>query len=94
MCRNYTKGRDYYDLIWYQGRKIHPNFDFLNNAIAQTEDVKAVINEENFKSILIEKIQLTDFNKVKNDIMPFLIDPKELRYFEKEVFMSFFEHIH
>jgi predicted nucleotidyltransferase component of viral defense system len=25
LCRAYTKGRDYYDLIWFLGRKIDPN---------------------------------------------------------------------
>ena len=35
--RKYTKGRDFYDLVWYLGRKVFPNLELLNNAIQQTE---------------------------------------------------------
>jgi len=88
LCRKYTKGRDYYDLIWYLGRNITPNFDFLNNAIEQTEDHKYTINPDNFHTILIGKINSTDFEKVKYDVTPFLMDPKEVKYFEKAFFIS------
>jgi hypothetical protein len=35
LCRNYIKGRDWYDLAWYVTRKITPNFVFLQNALEQ-----------------------------------------------------------
>ena len=38
--RKYTKGRDFYDLIWYLGKNLNPNFELLNNAIEQTEHKK------------------------------------------------------
>lgn len=88
LCRKYTKGRDYYDLIWYLGRDLTPNFEFLNNAIEQTEHEALDINKANYYTILLEKINQTDFSSVKKDITPFLVDPKELRYFEKDFFES------
>lgn len=88
LCRKHEKGRDYYDLIWYLGRDIKPNFTFLNNAIEQTEHIKSNINEDNFYSVLLERIRKSDFRKIKSDITPFLIDPKELKYFEKDFFTA------
>lgn len=35
LCRPYTKGRDWYDFIWYTSQKIEPNWDFLSSAIHQ-----------------------------------------------------------
>lgn len=36
LCREYNKGRDWYDFIWYVSRKTHINFIFLSNALNQT----------------------------------------------------------
>lgn len=55
--RKYIKGRDFYDLLWYLGKKIMPNFTLLNNAIYQTERKKININAGNFKEFLITNIK-------------------------------------
>jgi hypothetical protein len=36
LCREYGKGRDWYDFIWYVSRKVRINFTFLANALNQT----------------------------------------------------------
>jgi len=38
LARNYTKGRDIYDLFWYLSDQSwpEPNFDYLNEALKQT----------------------------------------------------------
>ena len=35
LCRNYTKGRDWYDFSWYISRKVTLNFKLLTNALRQ-----------------------------------------------------------
>ena len=35
--RKFTKGRDFYDFIWYLTKKVKPNYTLLNNAIKQTQ---------------------------------------------------------
>jgi hypothetical protein len=35
LCRPYTKGRDWYDFIWYAARKIAINHDLLSSALNQ-----------------------------------------------------------
>jgi hypothetical protein len=81
--RKYTKGRDIYDLIWYLGKELLPNFTLLNNAIEQTEGKNSTLNRDNFKEFLIRKIEEIDFIKAKKDVERFLVDKDELRLFNK-----------
>lgn len=85
--RKYTKGRDYYDLLWYAGKKIRPNYSLLNNAIIQTQGADAGINERNLKDFLLKHIEEIDFTKVKKDVGRFLEDKNELKLLNLETFM-------
>jgi predicted nucleotidyltransferase component of viral defense system len=80
--RKYTKGRDYYDFLWYTGKKIKPNYALLNNAIAQTQGNAPLINEGNLKSFLLKNIEQVDFAKVRQDVGRFLEDKGELKLLE------------
>ena len=35
LCRDYTKGRDWYDFLWYTSRRVRPNLDLLAHALEQ-----------------------------------------------------------
>jgi hypothetical protein len=35
LCRDYAKGRDWYDFIWYTSRRITPNLGLLSRALDQ-----------------------------------------------------------
>ena len=35
LCREYIKGRDWYDFAWYVAKRISPNFEFLEHALYQ-----------------------------------------------------------
>jgi len=86
--RKYVKGRDFYDLVWYLGKKILPNFVLLNHAIAQTENKKIIVAEENFEQFLSEKMRKIDFGKVRKDVERFLVDKEELRLLNKDSIMQ------
>lgn len=88
LCRAYTKGRDYYDLMWFLSRKIEPNYILLTNAIEQTEKTKIQLNRKKLIELLHNRINETDFRKIRLDIGPFLADSKEIRYFEKDFFLN------
>lgn len=81
--RKYTKGRDFYDLVWYLGKKVAPNFILLNNAIKQTEKKSLRINQTNLNAFITEKTEGVDFARVKKDVERFLEDKNELKLLDK-----------
>lgn len=83
--RKYTKGRDFYDFIWYIGKKIQPNYKLLNNAIKQTQGKSIELTEKNFQNFLIENIKRIDFKAARKDIERFLQDRTEIKLFDYQL---------
>ena len=92
--RKFTKGRDFYDFIWYMSRKTKPNYTLLNNAIEQTEGSNAYLNEDNFKEFLLKNIEKIDFDQAKKDVERFLEDKSELKLFDKKLIINSIESIY
>lgn len=86
--RKYVKGRDFYDLIWYLGKKIKPNFNLLNNAIHQTQGKRDLITESNFNQFLRKELSRIDFGMVRRDVERFLEDKQELKFLNKDVILQ------
>lgn len=82
--RRYTKGRDIYDLFWYLGRKVRPNFEMLNNAVAQSQGKAPGVNAGNFKEFMLERAGNIDLIAARKDVERFLEDKSELRLFSKD----------
>ncbi len=80
--RKYTKGRDYYDLIWYLGKEIKPNLVLLNNAIKQTQRNLVKITEVNFKENLLKHLESIDFKQTKKDVERFIIKQDEVEFID------------
>lgn len=83
--RKFIKGRDFYDLVWYLGKKIKPNYELLNNAIAQTHGNLTALDSGNIKEFLLEKLAKIDFSSVVKDVERFLEDKSELKMLDKDV---------
>jgi predicted nucleotidyltransferase component of viral defense system len=86
--RKYTKGRDFYDLVWYFGKKVMPNFELLNNAIEQTEKKRMNLSAKNFNDFLKERLANIDFAKVRRDVERFIEDKNELKLLERDVILK------
>ncbi len=86
LCREYTKGRDWYDLLWYMTKfkNLEPNFKLLNNAIKQKSKKPFKINKENWKNKLMEYVSELDIKQVADDIKRFLEEPEEIKLLTKE----------
>ena len=80
LQRNYTKGRDIYDLLLYLSdpQWPEPNLVFLNNALAQTGWEGQVLTELNWRGILRGRIGELDWHNVHGDVAPFIERPEEL----------------
>ena len=78
ITRKYAKGRDWYDLMWYRGKRppIDPNLEQLQNALDQTQG-KGTFNAENWKNDLITKIRSIDCDVLVNDVKNFLERPED-----------------
>ncbi len=88
LCREYTKGRDWFDLFWYLSKfkELEPNFTMLNNALAQTEKEQITLSSQTWKSALNKTAQKTDFAQVKQDVSRFLERPEEVEFLELKTF--------
>jgi len=86
LCREYTKGRDWYDLLWYLSnfRDLKPNLIMLKRAIKQTCKRRIEIEKGNWKQILKQEIDELDIEKVKKDVKPFLENHNEIEFLNKE----------
>ena len=84
-CRAYTKGRDWYDLVWYLTHQppAEPNIELLTQAVAQTEG-DAAWNGESWRRQLLGCFEQLDLEAVKRDIAPFLERKEELVLFSVE----------
>ncbi len=86
LNRKYTKGRDYYDLGWFLTRfkDVSPNILLLQNAIRQTGWQGDDPNQNNWREFLYSKVEKTDWQKVNDDVVRFLENPKDMQVFTKE----------
>jgi len=85
LFQRYAKGRDFYDLMWYIGKKVRPNLKVLNNAIAQTEGKAAKVDGERLKQALLKKLGRLDFGQLQRDVAPFLEHVSELALLDKDL---------
>ena len=72
--RRYVKGRDLYDLLWYLSDPDwpNPNLVFLQNALQQTGWEDPVLDENNWRDILCERLRNIEWKKAVADVRPFL----------------------
>lgn len=93
LCRDYIKGRDWYDFIWYVSRQIPINFSLLSHALEQAgpwQGQHISVTPAWLLQELINKINQIDWVIAKNDVARFL-RPKELLTLDvwsKEFFLS------
>ena len=98
LCREYVKGRDWYDFIWYMGNRIVLNHTLLTAALNQqgkwagqgvpTDDVWV---REELKKVIAD----LDWEKAKTDVAAFVhsSDLKTLEFFTPEYFTSLADRI-
>lgn len=93
LCRtwkNRVKGRDWYDFIWYLGRNIPVNLSHLQARMVQTGHYPSEKKLTHLELIhfLEQKVQELNISMARQDIIPFLKDPKEVDIWSKEFFLS------
>ncbi len=78
--RIYTKGRDYYDLFFYlnRWRDTEPNMTYLRNALSQSNYKGRKVDEDNWRELVANKIESTNWSGLTKDVEPFLLEGADL----------------
>ncbi len=93
LCRDYIKGRDWFDFLWYVGQKASPNVKFLSNALGQLgpwkgKGLRADIDW--YGKQMSRRIREVDWEKAKADVQRFLrpVDVKTLELWNEAFFLD------
>ena len=98
LCRNWksrVKGRDFYDLIWYVARQTPLNLAHLEARMRQSGDWPRdmPLDATALSKHMAGRFAAVDFEQAKEDVAPFLKDPRELRLWSAEFFMELIPQI-
>jgi len=78
LSRPYERGRDYYDLIWFLGRKIQGNMGYFKAGLRQAK--KATPSPRHWRDVLdalSRKTSEVDPSALTKDLRPFLEDTRD-----------------
>ncbi len=83
------KGRDWYDMEWYirKGTPLNLNH-FLLRAKDSGDWDKETMNEEEFRGLLSQKIEVVNMHRIKADISRFIPNPEILDIWSAEYFQD------
>lgn len=91
LCRDWkgrTKGRDWYDLVWYIARDIPLNLQHLESRMKQSGNLPAstTLTEDLLMELFEKKISSFDIESAKQDILQFIRDPSKVALWSREFF--------
>lgn len=84
--KNRVKGRDWYDFEWYVRNGVALDFAHLAERCKQFNGED--ITPESFNAKLIERLSTADIKQVKEDVLPFVRNPKELDIWSNDYFVQ------
>ena len=93
LCRDWmmrVKGRDFYDFVWYLGRRTRCDVRHLHTRMEQTghwesgDDLDVV----HLRRLLTRRFERVDFDQARNDVRPFIRDDAELDLWDRPFFQS------
>lgn len=87
--RPYTKGRDFFDLLFFlsRWRNVTPNFRYLNAALKQTQYIGPTFNNANWRNLLRDRISELNWETIRRDVGPFVENATDLKLLEEKHFL-------
>ncbi len=89
--KNRVKGRDWYDFEWYVRNGVALDFAHLAERCKQFNGED--ITPTSFKAKLIERLSTADIKQVREDVLPFVRNPKELDIWSNDYFVQLAEMV-
>ena len=88
LARQYAKGRDFYDLLWYLTRdsRVEPNLALLGNALRQTAPGMAEAAEADWRGAVRARLARVDWEDARRDVAPFLEQRRDVDLIAAETF--------
>ena len=84
--KNRVKGRDWYDFEWYVRHNVPLDFVHLAERCKQFNNEDITL--EQFKEKLKERLSTADIKQVKEEVLPFVRNPKELDIWSNDYFVQ------
>jgi predicted nucleotidyltransferase component of viral defense system len=93
LCREYVKGRDWYDFLWYTSQKPSINYTFLRSALKQQGPWQGDDFEVDWNwcvKQLEAKIESIDWGAARDDVRRFVqaAEQPSLELWSRDVFLS------
>ncbi len=93
LCRTWkgrVKGRDFYDYLWYLARGAKVNLLHLQKRLEQSGkwNQEEELTLPKVKELLFERFANVDFEKAKQDVLPFISDGSKLALWNKDFFCA------
>lgn len=98
LCRGWgarSKGRDWYDLVWYVGRDTGLDIGHLEARMRQSGHYNddAALDESVFRSLLGRRIEGLDIVAARSEVERFLIDPATVGVWSPDFFQAVAQRI-
>lgn len=95
LAREYVKGIDLCDYVWYLQHRVSWNQKFLKNALLQTNSIRKgeQFDREETKALLLKRYSEIDFDKAKNDVLPFLRNAAAIDVWKADFFRQITEDL-
>ena len=84
LQRPYTKGRDFYDIVFILSRwqGIEPNLAYLHNALEQTGYTGEPLNQTSWKAVISTFAKGLNWPQIRKDVHPFLFSSTDLEFLD------------
>ncbi len=93
--RNRSKGRDWYDLVWYTANHPQLHLSHLEQRMRQSDDWSGAepLSSDGFKQLLRSAIDNLDVDQVRSEVEPFVKQPEQLAIWSNEFFRDIMDRI-
>ena len=91
--KNRVKGRDWYDVMWYIQNRVELDLAHLIERAKESEPTADVSTREKLLDAFDARIDTIDFENAKEDVLPYLKDPKEVDIWSREFFKEYIRRI-
>lgn len=98
LCREYIKGRDWYDFLWYVTKKVVPDLRLLGHALEQQgpwADRKVDVTPRWYLEKMENRILEINWEQARSDVSRFVAggERESLHAWEKDLFEQELEHL-